>query len=421
MIKLFIALLMVSQLYATDTETEDNFGVSGKLMTYYSNIDYKKTDGSEDNFGITYAALQLNMNYSYENFYFQATPYLYTMTTDDGRPIKNPVMQKAYSKDLLFFRSLYMSYSIDNWAVGMGILPFSNSMPMKFSDSTIQDGVGLNTIHDNDLTSIFAKYRTENSETIFGIGTLENIIAPMGEYMVEDTKEDSMVYYIINTYENDKWTFVNELIMADMKYEKKDLNKVYTYGLGISWDDTTETGLVIYNVSGLSMLKNNSINVRSEILSNQFATNPMGVDGLTYGNMFESQYPDSFAFNTDTTYGASNLLGFRYEVDYFPLETFVNVEWFHTMGDWTSGNRGNLYNGKINQSFNIRDNSYYVNFGVLTSKNSLLRLAYTYLEFEEFGKIGAASSTIDAEDFLGGKKAIRKHIDAIHLIFTYRF
>lgn len=418
---LLLIILTLGYLGATEIESEEsNFNVSGKVMSYYSSVLYDKADGSSNTEDIYYVSTQLNLDYSYDGFYFQATPYVYTMDTSSGDKIKNVTMGEPYDKNRLFFRSLYMSYTHGDWTFGAGILPFSNSVPMKYSDNSIQDGVGLNTLNDNDLSAVFGIYKTENSKTIFGVGTMEELIAPTGEYISENLKEDTNIYFIINTYEQDKWTFTNQLMYVDMKYNKEDLSEVFLYGLGVSWDDTAESGLVVYNVAGASMYKNNSINAKDEIYTELFSENQYGLDGITYGNMVEATYPDSFAINDETYYGASNLLGFRYEMDHLPLETFINVEWFHTFGDWSSGNQGNLYNGKINQGFNIRDNAYYINYGILTSKNSLLRFTYSYLEFEEFGKIGAPASTLSAEDFLGGKP-VRKKLEAIHVIFTYRF
>ncbi len=422
MIKYILStLLLVIQLQATDIEEDNNnFRISGKVTTYFTDVDIHSTDHTTTNKDMYYLSTQLNLDYTLDNFYFQATPYFYIMDTSNHQKVSNITMNKPYEKSMLFFRSLYISYTVDNWTIGVGILPFSNSVPMKFSDNSIQDGVGLNTLNDNDLTSLFGIYKTSNSETIFGIGSMEELIVPTGEYISDNLKEGTKLYFIINTVEHDKWTFTNELFYVDMKYNNKDLSEIYLYGLGVSWDDTSESGLVVYNVAGASMYKNNSINAKDEIYTVLFSDNPYGLDGITYGNMVAAKYPDSFAINDETYYGGSNLLGFRYEMDYFPLETFINMEWFHTFGDWSSGNQGNMYNGKINQSFNVRDNSYYINFGILTTKNSLLRFSYTYAEYEEFGKIGAPASTVQAEDFLGGK-SVRNKVEGIHVIFTYKF
>jgi len=414
---LLIVIALMSGLLGTETnktEEKSNFNVSGKVMAYYTNVNHDMTDETKTDSEIYYISTQLNIDYTYENFYFQATPYVYTYDTDSGEKIENLTNTSPYDKSAIFFRSLYMSYTFDAWTFGIGVLPFTNSMPMKFSDDSIQDGVGLNTLNDNAIMSVFGIYSTENSKTIFGAGTLDQKLIKTGNYISEDLREDTEIYFIINTYEHDKWIFTNELMYVDMKYDKMDLSEIYMYGIGVSWDDTEDSGLVVYNVAAASMYKNNSSNAKNEIYSNVFGS-------VAKGEYLESAFPDSFAMNTETYYGASNLLGIRYEMDFLPLETFINFEWFHTMGDWTSGNQGNIYNGKINQMFNIRDNAYYVNYGILTSKNSLLRFTYSCLEFDEFGKVGAPASTVPAENFLGGNKAVRTNIQAIHVIFTYKF
>ena len=412
--QLLIIIALIGGLLGAEEIEESNFNVSGKIMSYYSKVDYTMSDDSKKDMELYYVSTQLNIDYSNDNFYFQVTPYVYGYDTDSGNQVKTPANEVPYEKTDIFLRSLYMSYTINAWTAGIGVLPFSNSMPMKYSDDSIQDGVGLNTLNDNVLLSVFGIYSTENSKTIFGVGTMNQDIIDTGNYISDYLRDETEVYFVINTYDHEKWSFTNELMYIDMKYETKDLSVIYLYGLGVSWDDTAESGLVLYNVAAVSMYQNNSTNAKDEIYTNVFGD-------VNTGNALQGAYPDSFAIDNDTYYGASNLLGLRYEMDCLPLETFINIEWFHTMGDWTSGNQGNIYNGKINQQYGIRDNAYYFNFGVLTSKNSLLRFTYSYLEFDEYGQVGAPASTIQAEDFMGGNKTVRTKVEAIHVIFTYKF
>jgi len=411
---LLIIVALISILMGEESIEDNNFNVSGKISSYYSKVVFTKSDDSKSDMSMYYMATQLNIDYSNNNFYFQATPYIYGYDTSNGNKIKSPNNEVPYKKTDIFFRSLYMSYTIEAWTVGVGVLPFSNSMPMKFSDDSIQDGVGLNTLNDNTLMAVFGIYTTENSKTIFGVGKMDQDMLETGNYISDYLRDETEIYFVINTYEHEKWSFTNQIMYINMKYDSKDLSDIYLYGLGVSWDDTAESGLVIYNVAAGSMYQNNSTNAKDEIFTNVFGD-------TSTGEATQKAYPDSFALDNNTYYGASNLLGLRYEMDLLTLETFINVEWFHTMGDWTSGNQGNIYNGKINQMFNIRDNAYYLNFGILTGKNSLLRFTYSYLEFNEVGKVGAPASTIPAEDFMGGNKVVVKSAESIHIIFTYKF
>lgn len=418
---LIMSLLMVVGLLGEEVKEESKFNISGKVMFYYADDIIDLSDGKKIDTIIYYTSTQLNVDYTNDNFYFQVTPYVYMYDTNHDEEIIGINTLEPFEKYSLFFRSLYISYTINNWSIGIGVLPFSNSVPMKFSDDAIQNGVGLNTLNDNALTSIFATYNTRNSKTIFGVGSMNNEIVDTGNHISDNLREGTKVYFVINDYINDKWAFTNELMYIDTKYNSQELSDIYLYGLGVSWDDSAESGLVVYNVAAVSIYQNHSTSAKDEIYTEKFSDNPYGLDGITYGNIIQQRYPDSFAINNETYYGASNLVGLRYEMDLFPLETFINVEWFRTFGDWSSGNQGNIYNGKINQMLNIRDNSYYINYGILTSKNSLLRLTYSYLEINETGKIGAPASTIPSDEFLGGNRAVVKKIQAVHLMFTYKF
>ncbi len=147
---LLILFALVLSLNANEyKKDESKINVSGKFMTYYSTVDTKHTDNTMAHNDMLYGSLQLNIDYENDGFYFQATPYIYEMRSD--KPLRNPTRYDELDESEFFFRSLYMSYTIENWTAGIGVLPFSNSFPMKYSDSTYQDGEGLNTINDNDL------------------------------------------------------------------------------------------------------------------------------------------------------------------------------------------------------------------------------------------------------------------------------
>ena len=409
------SIILCSGLFS-DSLKENNFKATGVIKSYYTNLNTDKTDGSSQKTQLYYISTQLNFDYNINSFHFQATPYIYTYDTANHKEIKNPIISESYAKSKFFFRSLYMSYSYEDWSIGAGILPFSNSVPMKYSDDSIQDGVGLNTLNDNDLAGIFGTYKTDNSLTIFGVGNLvNNKVVPTGNYIDASIKEATTVYFIVNTLQYNKWSFTNELMYSDMKYNKQKLADALLTGISASWDDSMNSGIVVYDVVGGSIYSKKTNNKTND----EFYIDHFG--SVSKGEYLERTFPHSFAMNNDTYYGGSNLLGLRYEIDYLPFESFINVEWFHTFNDWISGNQGNLYNGKINQTYNIRDNSYYVNYGILTSKNSLLRFTYSYIEFSETGRVGALASGIKSEDFFDGTIPVRKKIEAIHVIFTYKF
>jgi len=410
-----IMILLISIVNAAD----DDFKFTGKIEAHYVKYKAEKNNGDQKNNTSLYNSLLLNLSYNYNNFHFQLSPMVYYFDSKDD--LKAKTRYKPFNDKDFFFKSFYMSYTIENITMGIGVLPFSDAFPRKYSGEGYQNGVGLNPINDNDLTSIFFQFKSLNSTTVFALSTLDDILVPTGDYIEESLTEDTMVYSIINDYKvDDKINMITELMYIDMKYEGKDLSEIMLCGIGLSWDDSMHSGFIFYNVLSGSIYKNKSTSAESEIYNNLFSDNSYGLTPEQMGRYLNNTYPNSFAINDDYLYGASNLFGIRYELDYFPIDTFINVEWFHTIGDWTSGNQGNPYTTKYNQIWNIRDNSYYIEVGMIPFKNTTVRASYTYMEYEEVGKIGAPADTINPDEFLGGRPVIIKD-QMIHLIFTFRF
>jgi hypothetical protein len=291
-----------------------------------------------------------------------------------------------------FFRSLYISYDITNEiTIGAGVLPFSNSASSKYNYDYIQDGEGIYMLNDNALTSVFVKYKSGNSRTIFGIGAIDNIIVPSGDYIAEDLKENSYSIFLINNYNIGQFEIVNELLYNNVAYKGTSVAEVYLYGLNISYDDSDKSGLSIYGTIGGSLYKAHSGDAKNKILFDA------GIPSY-----IPNMYPNNFSFEDETYYGAASALGFRYDFMLFRQEFFINPEWFHTFGDWNSGNQGNLYNGsKINQTFEIRDDSYYLGLGYVFTENLIFIGTYQYLKYEEDKKIGAPCDTISHDKYIG--------------------
>jgi hypothetical protein len=96
---------------------------------------------------------------------------------------------------------------------------------------------------------------------------------------------------------------------------------------------------------------------------------------------------------------------------------FINFEWFHTFGDWVSGNQGAPYTSNCNKMYNIRNNSYFVNYGIRLSKEQMITFSYSYLEFDDLQKIGSIDN-VSPDDYIGVKR-INASIGKIE--YTYKF
>ncbi len=81
----------------------------------------------------------MNIDYNNGNFHFQATPFAYKYGTNSNEPIKYRNWSEPFDSYDVWFRSLYATYTVGNWSIGAGVLPFSNSSPTKFNDDYIED------------------------------------------------------------------------------------------------------------------------------------------------------------------------------------------------------------------------------------------------------------------------------------------
>jgi len=412
---ILIASVLTLNLMAEGIDnTDNNMNFSGIMNLGYGygkgNFLNKENETKE----IFTSNLQLNADYENDDFYFQSTlfGYAYTMPNNEKAHLMN--YHDEYEKQDVFFRSLYGSYKINqNLSVGVGYLAFSNSTPSKYSNDYIQDGEGIYMLNDNTLAAAFAVYKEGNSRTIVGIGTIDETFIDTGMY-IDDALRKGGAYTIfaINTYNYEKFTFTSEFLYNSLTYEKKDLSDVYQFGFATAWDDSDNSGWSFYNVLGASIYDNHNEDAKEAIFKNVLGPK------AKYGDYIMAKHPDNFAIENKKYYGAAMLWGFRKDFEIGRQEFFTTAEWFHTFGDWSSGNQGNIYLCQDNQVFNVRDDSYYVTLGYIINDQATVRLAYTYSEYDEKGKIGAPSSTVDTEDYIGPQ--INK-IEIMRIMFSYKF
>ena len=409
----YIYLFIYLSVYSMASLEDCNFSIcneiiNGDFSVHYvnKNREILNSNDQEVNIGIT--VLQFNLDYNYKNWYFQATPVFFGYNTHDESKLKNINFYEYQDNSEFFFTSFYASYNFENWSIGIGILPFSNSSTSKFHDDYTRDGEGINLLNDNGLTAIYALYEEGGSRTIFGVGSIDSIL-PIGNYNEKTWRDDTLTGFIINTYNNNKYELISELVYTDMKYMGEDAVKIYLGGISLSWDDSEESGLSLYGAAGVSIFDNNSKELKETILKNHNIPEEL-----------LELYPSNFSFENKKYYGASILLGVRQDFDILNQEFFINGEWFHTFGDWVSCNFGNMYGGVIGtQMYNIRDDSYYLNLGYNINKDMQIRISYSYLEFNEIGKVGTLANTLPIEEYALGEQ--KKDMDIITFSFTYKF
>ncbi|MEA1954869.1 MAG: hypothetical protein U9N02_00055 [Campylobacterota bacterium] len=414
---LTIILIFIYPMYADEyieqdenKEIESNWNYFGEFKTYFTKIHKVKEKVGIENYNelMNYNSLQLSIDYYDDGFYFSVTPYAYIYFTESDDKIVNTNFSTPFKSKDFFFRTLYISYTIDKFTIGAGVLPLSNSFPMQYTNDYYQDGEGLNILADRDPLALFIKYKfSDTNQLLAGIGVINIEYIPVGTYVNEHNVDDSYGTFLTQTITNDKFKIINDFKFSNISYDGVELGKIYSIGTGISWDDSEYSGWTFYNTLAFSLYENNSIAVKDKILANNPKLTPTAM------NLF----PNSFTFDNKTYTGAANLFGFRKDLDLFNIESFINFEWFHIFGDWASGNKGAPYNSNSNQMSNIRNNSYFINYGIRINELTTFKINYTYLEFDEIINIGAPSSTPVNEAF--GPQ--RSSLDIVKVSFSYKF
>jgi hypothetical protein len=390
---------------------ESDWNYFGEFKTFLVNIEKTKENPNIRDFHelVNYYSLQFYVDYFKDGFYFSATPYAYAYNTKSGSKLSNSNYSKPCDNENFFFRSLYMSYSPnDNLSFGVGVLPLSNSFPMQYTSDYYQDGEGLTIINDMDPLAAFIKYRfSDSNRIIVGFGSTDTYIIPSGRYINEHLEEDTYSLFLTQTITYDKFKIINDFKYSNVKYNNSDMGKLYNAGTGIAWDDSEYSGYTFYNIFALSLYDSNAKNVESLLLADNPAFTPAVI----------SSYPSFFAFSNDTYKGAANLFGFRKDIDILNFESFINIEWFHTFGDWASMNKGSPYNSNCNHMSNIRDDSYFINYGIRINELSTLQINYTYIEFDEIQNVATPSSTPVTESYGPQRSSSR----LLKVSFSYKF
>jgi len=411
--KIIILALLSLSLIAGDFSYGGTLNTGGgKVQADVFNPKTQSYEKRSENIHLT--NIQLNLDYENEDFYVQTSLYGYVYHTKSGDPLKFINYYEPVEKQDIFFRSLYISYkATDEISIGAGVLPLSNSTPTKYNNDYIQDGEGIYMLNDSVLTSVFATYKTENSRTILLLGTIDPLLVPTGNYIDETLRQGgSYSIVLVNKLQMDKFELTTQVSFNHMEFEQKNLSDAWVSGMALVYDDSEDSGWSVYGVAGFSVYNNDNADSKSAIYDKVFK------EKAPAGDYIASLYPNSFNFEKKTYYGGASLLGARKDFSIGKQDFFVSGEWFHVYGDWISGNHGNIYMEQNNQTFNIRDNSYFLNLGYLITNNFMFRISTTYLEYEEQGKIGNLADTVPTEEFIGG--GINSQV-VTRVVFTYKF
>ena len=357
MIRVFMLVILITISASAD------FSNTNVLNFYNIHIHGGKTNNEKVSNTLNYISIEPTVNYSTDNYWFVFTPIFYKYDTLDGNELVHHNFNKKWKKQNAFIRSLYMSYTDKNMIYGVGFIPFSNSFPMEYTKDLYSDGEGLSTISDHNPLSAFVKIIDDKNSYLLSVNHTGKDY-PVGNYMPETLKGSSGIR-LMHTYIDTKIKVINEFSAVYLTFEGEHYAKQYNIGTGLSYDDSSDSGWIVYDVFGLSLMDSKMSRIKNRVL-----------DAKEIPQSALTTHPESFDFEDKKIYGASNLFGIRKDFDIFRYDMFLNFEWFHTFNDWTSGNFGNLYNSNWTQTWNIRNDSFFFNYGLTVTKNLFFSMSY---------------------------------------------
>jgi len=405
-------LILNTLVSANETSNINNskWKVSGEFKNRIFNI--KKEKQNRENYDETgdFASLELKIRYKNNNFGFNVVPYIYKSKMTGDSKLKNSNFYEPFESEDFFFRGLYGTYNFTpNFLAGFGIVPMGNGFPMEYTKDYVSDGVGLSIMSDIDPLGLFFNYKINQEQSLFfSLSQIDTMGIPAGTYVVDQIKDKTKGFAVLHKYNNGKIKTTTEYVYTDVYYTDIKISTTSAFGFGIAYDDSENSGWTIYDTVGVSYIKNNSSKAKDIMMKD--GNIPTGTD---------LAYPSSFNWGTgERQTGAANLLGIRKDFETFGTDSFLNFEWFHTEGDWISSNVGAPYTGNCNQIYNIRNNSYFINYGYRLGKNMFMQLNYTYLEFDDAQQVGGMGTTVPQNEFIGIQ---RVNTEITKLIFSYKF
>ena len=214
-----------------------------------------------------------------------------------------------------------------------GIIPLTGGNIKKFSSQDEIQGNGLFTLIDLNLQGGFIVLSNKNHIFKVGHNYWRKDNWQHDEKLI-DANDGTKGTFVFYEYQSGKHTVELNYITADVKYKGYDMANAQLYGIGYSYDDSLESGMVYYGILAHSVW-----NSKMEDVLN------MGVFGNATNSikMANQYYPDQYDFDNDTQTGNSILLGTKYYTELFGHEADIGIEYFKTSKNFSSFNNGSLF------------------------------------------------------------------------------
>ncbi len=138
----------------------------------------------------------------------------------------------------------------DIYQMSIGQVSFINGAFQEYSTEEPPNGDGLSTIISGTGQGGFVTRTVDGVKT--SIGLFQNEIIKMDDDKRYDDKEDMKVLYFTHSHKHDKMKYIFNYIKLQKMRKKKNLGYLDIVGLGISWDDRADSGVVVYGIGAVS-------------------------------------------------------------------------------------------------------------------------------------------------------------------------
>jgi len=312
LILLILLILFNNHLYALD---KDNIReVTFSLFSNENNINNKQQtkNGNQLEFEIfkrIYINKYINISSELGLYHYDS---IYNTTTQLYSDVENTITLNEFLINISPNKNI--TYSFGQVPAQDGSLSSIRSNELKKSDF-------LYTIINYSGQGQFLRYKFSEYKNNFriSIGEIESKYYPLDNDIrfLENIKGTNGIYYLLG-FNINKFEIVINRAEMDLRFNNTDFTDVAINALGITYDDSEETGLMLYMILGESKTKNKTI-----------------IIDTIYGPV---SYKNTFGEN-----GTSKLFGTKYKFSYNNNELYIGYEYLNQSKYWSGLSYGEPY------------------------------------------------------------------------------
>jgi hypothetical protein len=321
---LFVTLFINTSLCALDKDNIREITIG----TYHSDNQDNIGSDNENHYG-SYAEFEVFKRVyinKYINISGELGAYYY------GQVFATTTHHHKSDEHMLTLNELLLNISpIKDLTYSIGQIPAQDGAGTSIRSNELKKSDFLYTIIDNSGQGQFIRYKLQDSKYNFriSIGEIESDRYPLDNDIrfSDKLKGTNGIYYLMG-FKLDKFEFILNRAEMDLRFKGIDALDVNVNALGITYDDSDESGIMLYTILGQSKTTNNQIMIDT----------PFGK--MPYTGTFGEK-------------GTSKLFGIKYKFSYIKNEYYVGAEYLNQSKYWSGLAYGDPYSPSGNGDLGV--------------------------------------------------------------------